>query len=497
MMGSPGARSMIPAAALMVLAWLGSGPAAAGVRLATDQAVLDIDTRGGLPTNWESCADACASGRGVRQRLVGGEGGTVQWTGADAAALAEVNYAAVVTEAPASIVAVLTAPDPARAGQLLVQRYELSRATHALRLQLQARPGTGLRVATGAAFVPAPLPGFGAAFTDVEVVRVSDGGQDVLEIATDQALPVQAGAGEWLGIRQRFWAWLIRPGSAAGVTVSVPAGNQPQLDWQLDSGRADLTLYAGPVERSALRAVAPELTQLLFASIWEPLRWLCFGLLLLLDLIMRGLSSAGLAIILLSLAVKIILWPLTRIADGWQEEVNRIQSRIQPRIDDVRRRFKGEEAHNLTLQIYRDEGVHPLFTLKSLGGFAIQVPMFIAAFDMLADNFALSGRSFLWIGDLAAPDRFAALPFTLPFFGTDLNLLPAIMTLFTVLSALTQREASLTPALLKKQRRQLYLMAAGFFLLFYTFPAGMVLYWTANNVWHFLKVQALQLAGRR
>ena len=211
---------------------------------------------------------------------------------------------------------------------------------------------------------------------------------------------------------------------------------------------------------------------------------------------MAGVANEGLAIVLLSLAVKIILFPLTRMADRWQQDVNRIQSRIQPKIMAIKQQFRGEEAHNRTLQVYRDEGVHPLFTMKSLAGFAIQVPMFIAAFDMLADNFALSGARFLWIEDLAAPDRLAALPVALPFFGGYLNLLPVLMTLVTVLSALMQKDDSLTPVLQARQRRQLYLMAGGFFLLFYTFPAGMVLYWTANNVWHLLKVQAGRVMSR-
>ena len=228
---------------------------------------------------------------------------------------------------------------------------------------------------------------------------------------------------------------------------------------------------------------------MLFAALWEPLRWLSFGLFFLLGFITRWVGNAGLAIIFLSLVVKILLWPLTRIAERWQRDVNRIQGRIQPQIQTIRRQYKGEEAHKRTLLVYKDEKVHQLFTLKSLAGFAIQVPMFIAAFDMLADNFALSGTGFLWIADLAKPDRFAALPFDVPFLGGDFNLLPVVMTALTVLSALTQRDDSLTPALLGKQQRQLYLMAGGFFLLFYTFPAGMVLYWTANNLWHLLKVQ--------
>ncbi len=484
-------RARWPRVRLAGLMLLASGAALANVTLHTSQTVVDIATVGGLPLRWESCASSCDVAGEARQALVGAGAGSLTWRGQDAAGMAARAYAAEITETPDAVVAVLTAVD-ASPNQRLVQRYELSRRTHTLRLQLQAPAGVSLHLAGAAAFVPAPLPGFGAVYTDVEVVRVTASGQEAMAAGT-----VVAAAGEWFGMRQHFWAWLVRPAANAVVIVDSSVLNQPQFTWPLEAGVADLTFYAGPVQWAALRAASGVLTQMLFAALWEPLRWLCYGLLFLLAVIMGWVGSAGLAIILLSLAVKLMLWPLTRIADRWQQEVNRIQSRIQPRISEIRRHFKGEEAHNLTLQVYREEGVHPLFTLKSLAGFAIQVPMFIAAFDMLADNFALSGVTFFWVADLAAPDRFALLPWTVPFFGSHVNLLPVIMTLFTVLSALTQRDDSLTPELLRRQRLQLYLMAVGFFLLFYTFPAGMVLYWTANNFWHFLKVQALQLAERR
>jgi membrane protein insertase Oxa1/YidC/SpoIIIJ len=107
---------------------------------------------------------------------------------------------------------------------------------------------------------------------------------------------------------------------------------------------------------------------------------------------------------------------------------------------------------------------------------------------MLGENIRLSGEGFLWIADLAMPDQAAALPFTLPFFGAHLNLLPFVMTAFTVLAARWQEDASLAPALRQGQRLRLYAMAGVFLLLLYTFPAGMVLYWTANNFWHLLRV---------
>lgn len=472
------------------------------VEVASGTQRLRIALEGGLPVEWVSCAPRCDAPDARRVVLVGAGGGSLAWAAASAAAadtveaLRRTRFTARTERLADGVRVVLQSADPA--GKPLEITWELDGHTHGLRLRATPPAGVGLAMASGAGFVPAKLPGFGAAFSDVGAVRVGPDDQARLDTGEGVGVEESVAPGEWLGIRRRFWAWLAQPEGASTASVVLAAPDQPVVRWDTAGGSLALAFYAGPVEWKSLRVVAPELANLLFASLWEPLRWLCYGLFFLLGWISRWVGNAGLAIILLSLAVKIILWPLTRIADRWQQEVNRIQGRIQPRIAAIRREFRGEEAHNRTLQVYRDEGVHPLFTLKSLAGFAIQVPMFIAAFDMLADNYALSGAQFLWIDDLAAPDRFAALPVALPFFGGDLNLLSAVMTLFTVLSAVTQRDESLTPELLRSQQRQLYLMAGGFFLLFYTFPAGMVLYWTANNVWHFLKIQALAwLAARR
>ena len=204
----------------------------------------------------------------------------------------------------------------------------------------------------------------------------------------------------------------------------------------------------------------------------------------------------GLAIMLLSLSVKLLMWPLTFVAERWQAEVNRTQSLLQPQLAAVRREFKGEEAHRRTLAVYAQHGVSQFYTLKSLAGFLIQIPVFIAAFDMLGENFGLAGAGFLWVQDLSLPDRAMALPGVMPFFGGYLNLLPVLMTLFTIASARVQEEASLSAELLAGQRLRLYAMAALFFVLLYTFPAGMVLYWTSNNLLHLCKIMLGKLRHR-
>jgi len=346
----------------------------------------------------------------------------------------------------------------------------------AIRLAIPA--GAVLEVSARADFVPEPLPGFGAVYGDVRPVAVDGDGQRVLESGEHDV------DGQWFGIRNRYRAVLLSALSGARVVVDTQRENEPRLRLVPEAGAAQLSfqLYAGPVEQGALQAADPVLTRMLFAALWDWLRWLCFGMLWLLTAIDGVVGNIGWSIVLLSVAVKILMTPLTRIADRLQASVNATTARLQPEIAAIKREFKGEDAHNRVLAVYKNHGVHPLYTMKSLAGFLLQIPVFIAAFDMLGENYALNGAPFLWMADLARPDQWLALPVTLPFFGGHLNLLPCLMTVLTLLTSALQQEAALTPELIRQQRVRLFWMAGAFFLLFYTFPAGMVLYWTTNNV---------------
>jgi YidC/Oxa1 family membrane protein insertase len=101
---------------------------------------------------------------------------------------------------------------------------------------------------------------------------------------------------------------------------------------------------------------------------------------------------------------------------------------------------------------------------------------------MLAENIHLLNAGFLWISDLSRTDHLFRLPFTLPFFGNDLNLLPFLMTGLSLVASSLHNPLALNAELRKKQVRNMIVLAVAFFVLFYTFPAGMVLYWTTNNL---------------
>jgi len=365
--------------------------------------------------------------------------------------------------------------------QMLVQRED-GEAPASADMEMNLPEGSALRIAGLPGFIPPPLPGFGSFYGSVRAVQIDEDGQRTLEPGT-----VEISESQWIGVRNRFYTVVVT-GVAGSVQIAIDSENQPVATLRPDAGKVRLRVYAGPIEAAALRAVDPVLSKMLFAALWNWLRWLCFGMLWLLTTIDGFVGHIGWSIILLSLAVKILMLPLTKYADSLQASVNRTQALLQPQIDEIKKNFKGEEAHEKILAVYKQHGVNPLYTMKSLLGFLLQIPIFIAAFDMLGENIALDGASLWWIDDLAKPDNWIALPFTLPFFGGYLNLLPILMTGVTLLTSWKQTDPHLTPELERAQTKRLYLMAGAFFLLFYTFPAGMVLYWTTNNVLHLAKI---------
>lgn len=336
-----------------------------------------------------------------------------------------------------------------------------------------------LELGAGRELFPPPAPGFAAMLDRVQRVSVGPGG--VRNLGDDKGSSTPLQTGDWAGFRSRFWAILLRsdgaaqlePRSGSGLAL-VRAEESGRLSWRY-------TFYSGPVEHRALTTADPELGRLVLSGLWSWLRALSFGLLYLLRGLTALIGNPGIAIVALAASVKVLLLPLAIVAERLQEQVNATQARLQPGIDAIKAAHRGEERARRTVALYREAGVHPLYTLRSLVGFLIQVPVFIAVFDMLAENFELHGVSFLWIRDVSRPDELLRLPACLPFFGCYLNLLPFLMSSISIAALFRFHSPVLTPGLVRRQRRNLTGMALLFFLLFYTFPASMVLYWTSTN----------------
>jgi len=478
---------LLPLLALALGVFANSAPAfARQFTVSAGQSEIVFDDARAEPVRWTVCMPECGEAQVRRAVLFDTDDGYLRIAPAESAADSARPYSSVVKNLDAAVVVEFSRGPERRV-------YTVEKSAASLTLDLAA--GSGIDFATGTHFIPEQLPGFGRIYSEVRPVQVASGGEVVFDEIEQGGTTVQADSSNWTGIRNRYWVLLLQPQDPTEVRIDMPVADQPVIKFRGNGGASAsrFRLYAGPVEWGALRSVAPELSEMLFAALWDFLRVLCFGMLLLLDLLYKLVGNYGLAIILLSLSAKILMSPLTMLADRWQADVNRQHTLLKPELDHIKRNFKGEEAHRRVLEVYKLNGVSQFYTFKSAAGFLIQIPVFIAAFDMLAENIVLDEIPFLWIQDLAKPDRLVELPFVLPFFGGWLNLLPFLMTGLSILAAWLQADTTLSADLQRQQSVRLYLMSAAFFVLFYTFPAGMVLYWTSSNLFHLVKVESARV----
>jgi YidC/Oxa1 family membrane protein insertase len=336
---------------------------------------------------------------------------------------------------------------------------------------------------SGTEFRPLPSSGFGNLLEQTRYLLFD--GSSVQSVGLAETESTQVVSQDWFGFRNRFWTAMVRPG--APVSITPLTGEQVQdasiaIATNGEGTEIDLEIYLGPVEPSALSQAASELESLMYSGLWFWLRWICQALYFLLNAIVMVIPHWGLAVMVLSVVVGVLMRPLSKIADRLQDQVHETDARLAPALAAIKKEYKGEQQSEKIIAMYKAENVHPLYSLKSLAGVFVVIPVFIGAFDMLAENIHLSGESFLWIADMSQPDAFMRLPFHLPFFGSYLNLLPFIMTGFSFIASKMHSHPAMDAAQQRKHSRNLVLMSLGFLVLFYTFPAGMVLYWTTNNL---------------
>ena len=194
------------------------------------------------------------------------------------------------------------------------------------------------------------------------------------------------------------------------------------------------------------------------------------------SVMLRALNVKGLAIICVSIAVQILVFPLYKKADSIQEKERQRQKSLEKWVRHIRKTFTGNERFMMTQAYYREQHYKPIYALKGSISLLLQVPFFIAAYDFLSNLRSLEGSSFFFIADLSQPDRLLSIG------GFAINVLPILMTVINILSGMIY-----TKGFPLREKIQLYAMAGLFLVLLYGSPSGLVLYWTINNLFSLLK----------
>ena len=196
----------------------------------------------------------------------------------------------------------------------------------------------------------------------------------------------------------------------------------------------------------------------------------------LLRFIYGWVGNYGLAIIIVTILIKIVLWPLTAKSYRSMKEMQK----LQPKVAKIREKYAGDREA-LNREIMR---LYKTFKVNPLGGclpMLLQIPFFIAFYQVLDSLLELRGAPFiLWINDLAAPERLGSLNFTIPFFDPPTGL--PVLTIMMGLSMFIQQK--MTPNTMGDplQAKIMMMMPLIFTFILINMPAGLVLYWLVNNI---------------
>ena len=190
----------------------------------------------------------------------------------------------------------------------------------------------------------------------------------------------------------------------------------------------------------------------------------------------RVIDNPGLSIIGVSLAMNFLLMPMYRQADAIQEEERQAEERMNHWVTHIKKTFTGDERYMMLQTYYRQNNYKPTYALRGSVSLLLEIPFFVAAYNFLSTLPVLQGVSFGPIANLGAPDAMFMIG------GFTVNVLPILMTAVNLISS-----AIYTKGLPLRSKMQLYIMAGLFLVLLYDSPAGLVFYWTLNNLFSLCK----------
>jgi len=363
----------------------------------------------------------------------------------------------------------------------LVKTFTVGERPYELALRLRVDgDGTGAVWLLGTGFLAqdAPKGGFfsGGAFVDY-LRPICRAGDKTERPDGDKAEVKLPGAVQWAGLEQFYFLSVMLPEKPGGECTFLHGPVKGELAMALrlpveKSLDAGITLFLGPKQAELLQAHGRSLEQ---AIDYGPItRYFAFFAQLLMKLMkwFEGfVRNWGLAIVLLTVTVKLVLLPLTMKSMQSMNEMRK----LQPEIDKLREKFKDdkEQLNLAVMKMYQEHKVNPLGGCLPL---LLQMPIFFSLWAALQTSVELYREPFLWISDLSLHDPIYVLPLVM---GGSMFLM---------------QKLSPQPADSTQAKMLLWFMPIFFTFIMFQLPAGLALYSVVNNV---LSIAQQQIMNRR
>ncbi len=287
---------------------------------------------------------------------------------------------------------------------------------------------------------------------------------------------------KWIAIQDRYFISSIIPKTVeeAGMALTLEQNNGLEVRYSIPmrelqpntQQRFEYNLYFGPKSVNILKSCNCELDKAVnfgwFDFIAKPCLWL-------MNFFYGYIPNYGIAIILLTILVKLIFWPLGSKSYKSMNEMKK----LQPLMAEIREKYK-DDKKRMNEEVM---GLYKTYKVNPLGGclpMVAQIPVFFALYQMLYGAIELRHAPFFgWIIDLSAPDRLFNFGFTIPFVEPPTGI--PVLTIIMGATMLIQQKLQ-PPVGDPTQAKMMMFMPIIFTVIFVNFSSGLVLYWLVNNV---------------
>ncbi|MBL8000466.1 MAG: membrane protein insertase YidC [Flavobacteriales bacterium] len=311
------------------------------------------------------------------------------------------------------------------------------------------------------------------------------------------------GRTNWVAFKQDFFTVAMvsdqgfaSNGSKIGVRVPSDSSHTKAYSAKLffetepaASVQLPMRLYLGPNHYNTLRKTGIDQFNRIIDLGWGIFGWMNrFVVIPIFDFFSRFNLSYGIIILLLTIAIKLLLMPLT-----YRNQKSSARMRVlKPEIDAINKKYPDPEdmmkRQQANMELYRKAGVNPAAGCVPL---LIQMPVLYAMFRFFPSSIELRQQSFLWADDLSSYDSILTLPFAIPAYGSHVSLFTLLMSASTVIYTLINSKQMPTQQGMPSMKLMMYLFPVMMLFFMNSLPAGLSYYYLLANVISILQMTLL------
>jgi len=312
---------------------------------------------------------------------------------------------------------------------------------------------------------------------------------------------------DWVAAKNKFFTQIVRleePVATMAILSNRDMGQKGVVPHNITAALAfqptriaagescdlDYEYYIGPKQYSILKEAGNNMEGVMEFETTGAFSWMNWlmeparkGLLWMLNFFYGIFHSYGVAIIITTLMMRILFWPLTHKSTEKMRENSEKMQVVQPKLKALQEKYKNNpvKLREETMKVYQEHGFNPMGMMGGCLPMFVQLPVFIALYTVLRNAIELRYAGFLWIADLSSPENL--FMGHVPVVGA-LNILPIVMSLSMILQQKLSAPstAAATPEQQQQQKMMMVMMPIMMLFFFYSMPSGLVLYWTTSNL---------------